>query len=259
MRILGIGVLLSGKRCRHCKYKIFDAQRGNQFYPFLIIFSAFRAYICHSQTAMRLHFFLLLSLILISCSDDEKRSAETLRDREKKESVFKKIDSAWRFNSTPQNPVAKDLTNSWEQWRMFLGELSQKPQSSISAFRKKSATLSKSVADLATDIPATYDRPEIRARIGVLTTKVNALDLYLHLDEIPADKAIAQITGINAELSALQVQMAEIVRKSQIPREEGELDMIRMLDTARAIPSPVKPTLPKPELRGSKSVFNGAR
>jgi hypothetical protein len=29
--------------------------------------------------------------------------------------------------------------------------------------------------------------------------------------------------------------MAEIVRKSQIPKEAGEEDMIRMLDTSRAI------------------------
>jgi hypothetical protein len=31
--------------------------------------------------------------------------------------------------------------------------------------------------------------------------------------------------------------MDEIVRKNQIPLEEGESDMIRMLDTARAIPN----------------------
>jgi hypothetical protein len=34
----------------------------------------------------------------------------------------------------------------------------------------------------------------------------------------------------------------EIVRKSEIPKEEGESDMIRMLDPTRAIPtSPNKP------------------
>lgn len=208
---------------------------------------------------MRPLILVILSLILFSCSDDEKRSAATLRDQQKKEDVFKKVSSAWQFNATPQNPVARDLTGSWEQWRMFLAELSQKPQSSISAFRKKSAVLSKRVADLSTEIPARYDKPEVRARIAVLTTKINALDLYLHLQQIPADKVIGEIAGINKELASLQAQMAEIVRKSQIPLEEGESEMLRMLDTARAIKVEPKPELADPGPRGGKSFFNGPR
>ena len=60
----------------------------------------------------------------------------------------------------------------------------------------------------------------------------------------------------NIELSAFYRQMDEILRKSEIPKEQGESDMIRMLDTARAIPNtPKMPTshtfrptqnLPKP-------------
>jgi hypothetical protein len=43
-------------------------------------------------------------------------------------------------------------------------------------------------------------------------------------------------------LASLGRQMDEIVRRSEIPKEEGESDMIRMLDTARAIPpTPKKP------------------
>lgn len=208
---------------------------------------------------MRPLFLVIVSLILFSCSDDEKRSAATLREQQKKEDVFKKINAAWQFNATPQNPVARELTASWEQWRMFLTELSQKPQSSIGAFRKKSAVLSKRVADLSTEIPVQYDKPEVRARIAVLTTKINALDLYLHLQQIPADKVIAEVAGINKELSSLQAQMAEIVRKSQIPMEEGESEMLRMLDTARAIKVEPKPELADPGPRGGKSFFNGPR
>jgi hypothetical protein len=76
----------------------------------------------------------------------------------------------------------------------------------------------------------------------VLTTKINSLNLYINLNDIPDQDVIALISDINIELTSLQVQMGEIVRKSQIPKEEGEADMIRMLDTARAIPNVKKIT-----------------
>lgn len=192
---------------------------------------------------MRFYLYIALVLTALSCQDDDRRAAATLKDQQKKESVFKQIDRAWKFNAQPQNPVAQELTGSWEQWRILLAELAHKPQSSISAFRKKSAVLSQKVAELPAKMPTRFNKPEILSRIAVLNTKTNALELYLHLDDIPADKVAQEIAGINTELASIQRQMAEIVRKSQIPKEEGEMDMIRMLDTSRAIPSGKSPTL----------------
>ena len=100
--------------------------------------------------------------------------------------------------------------------------------------------LSENVAKLTTTIPSAYNKPEIKSRISVLKTKINALDLYIHLDEIPTNKIILVIKETNIELASLQAQFDEIVRKTTIPKEEGELDMIRMLDTTRAIPTPLK-------------------
>lgn len=209
---------------------------------------------------MRFCFYIALFLMALSCQDDDRRAAATLKDQQKKESVFKEINRVWKFNTQPENPVAQEMMASWEQWRMLMAELSNKPQSSISAFRKKSSVLSQKIAELNTRIPAKFDKPEIHSRIAVLNTKTNALDLYLHLDDIPAKKVAEEIAGINAELSSIQRQMAEIVRKSQIPKEEGEMDMIRMLDTSRAIQVPkvapsvpiAKPALAKPLLNEPK-------
>ena len=36
------------------------------------------------------------------------------------------------------------------------------------------------------------------------------------------------------------MQMQEIIRKSLIPREEGEPDIIKMKDTSRALPNLIK-------------------
>jgi hypothetical protein len=82
-----------------------------------------------------------------------------------------------------------------------------------------------------------YNKPEVKSRIAVLICKINSLNLFINLDEIPDDKVVALIIEINIELISLQKQLDEIVRKSTIPREEGESDLIQMLDTSRAIPT----------------------
>jgi hypothetical protein len=42
--------------------------------------------------------------------------------------------------------------------------------------------------------------------------------------------------------------MDKIVEKSKIPVEEGESDLLKMMDTARAIPNtPIDPNLPRVE------------
>lgn len=181
---------------------------------------------------------LLVFFTLVSCNDDvERRKIENARDLKKKEVVFAKIDKAWNFNTNPINPVSGTLAVSWTEWRVFLNELAQKPKSTIDAFRKKAKTLSQKAAELNKKIPVQFNKPEIRSRIAVLETKINSLNLFINLNDIPDNKVIAAISDINAELTSLQMQMGEIVRKSQIPKEEGEADMIRMLDTARAIPN----------------------
>jgi len=90
---------------------------------------------------------------------------------------------------------------------------------------------------LNNNIPMAYNKPEIKSRIAVLICKINSLNLYINLDEIPDDKVVALIIEINIELISLQKQLDEIVRKSTIPKEEGESDLIQMLDTSRAIPT----------------------
>ena len=87
------------------------------------------------------------------------------------------------------------------------------------------------------NIPQAYNKPEVKSRISAITTKINSLNLFINLQNIPEKKVIAIIPEINQELQSLQLQFSEIDQKSQIKMEDGEADMIRMLDTTRAIPS----------------------
>lgn len=192
---------------------------------------------------MKIQIVLLYLILFFSFScqnENKKRSEETTRDAKKKELIFRTIESNWNFNGNQANAASKGLTELWPEWRIFLAELNQKPKSTIGAFQQKAKKLSEIVGKFNATIPSAYNKPEIRSRISVVKTKINTLDLYLHLDEIPTDKVGVVIKEINIELASLQAQFDEIVRKSIIPREEGELDMIRMLDTTRAIRTPIQ-------------------
>lgn len=200
---------------------------------------------------MKLKFIAFISFLFLfnSCkNDDEKQLAENIKATQKKELIFENINKGWVFNAVPINATAQKNTLSWNEWRLFLRELAQKPKKSIGAFQKKATELSKKAMALNENIPETFSKPEIKSRISTLITKVRLLDLFIHLDNIPDTKVLILVRQINEELTSLQNQMDKIVQKSLIPLEEGESDLLKMLDTARAIPN-VKPdpNLPRVE------------
>ncbi len=187
---------------------------------------------------MKFYLYISLFFLIISCKDNnEIRLAENLKDSKKKEIIFANINKAWVFNTTPSNATSQTLTTNWTEWRIFLDEMSKKPKSTIGAFQQKAKNLSKKALDLKTKIPARFNGLAIKARITVLITKVNSLDLYINLTQIPDAKVILLIGEINEQIQSLQAQMDEITRRSQIQTEVGESDLIKMMDTTRAIPN----------------------
>ena len=195
---------------------------------------------------MKLSFLTLLLVFLSSCQEDPKdRALEQEKQTQKTEVIFSNINNGWNFNSQPINQTSRELTSYWAEWRVFLNELGQKPKSSIGAFQQKAKTLSKRAAELNNNIPINYNLPEIKSRIAVLTTKVNAINLYIHLNQIPDKKIVQLVQEVNTEVVSIQSQFDEIKRKSEIKIEEGEGDMIRMLDTSRAIPTNPVPNIIK--------------
>ncbi len=193
--------------------------------------------------------FLILFFVLNSCKDEnEIRIVETRKDAQKKEVIFSNINKGWVFNANPINATSRANVTSWNEWRLFLSELEQKPKKTIGAFQKKSAELSKKAMALNENIPIDFNKPQIKARIAILITKIRMLDLYIHLKDIPDQKVVALIPEINTELVSLQNQMDKIVQKSKIPLEEGESELLRMLDTTRAIPNTPQPNPNSPRV-----------
>ena len=191
-----------------------------------------------------------LIFVLFSCkNEDQKRIAENRKEVQKKEVILSNIQKGWIFYDTPVTEASENSLSSWNEWRIFLAEMAQKPKKTIAAFQQKSKALTKKVMALTAQIPIQYDKPQIRSRIGALITKVQMLDLYIHLDNIPDKKVTQLVAEINLELVSLQRQMDKIVEKSKIPIEEGESDLLKMMDTARAIPNTPKidPNIPRVE------------
>ncbi|MFZ4106384.1 hypothetical protein [Flavobacterium sp.] len=186
-------------------------------------------------------YLLFFVLLIVSCKNDESQLIiEQQKEAQKKEVVFNDINRGWVFKISQIEPTTKYKIQNWVEWRNFLTEINQKPKSSISAFQKKATILSKKAMDLEFNIPIAFDKPQMKTRITVLITKIKSLDLYIHLQQIPAQKVVKLVGEINTDIDYLQLQMEEIVKRSQIPLEEGEQDLIMMKDTTRAIPDELK-------------------
>lgn len=176
--------------------------------------------------------------MVFSCQkDNQELRIERQKDAQRKEQVFQKINRAWHFTIPSLAPHTQQFASSWNDLYVLTNELNQKPKSTLGAFQKKARLLSQKSAILANTTPMVFNKPEIKSRIAVLTTKFNQINLYIHVTPVQDQKVVSLITDVNIELKALYLQLDEIVRKSEIPTEEGETEMKQMLDTTRAIPS----------------------
>ena len=176
--------------------------------------------------------------ILTSCqNNDQNRTAENKKELEKREVIFKNIQKGWVFYDSPLTEASENTRVSWNEWRLFLEELAQKPKRNIGAFQQKSKAITKKALALNDNIPSDYSIPPIKSRISALIAKVQMLDLYINLDVVPDKKVTKLVAEINLELVSLQRQMEKTVDKSKIPVEEGESDLLKMMDATRAIPN----------------------
>jgi len=182
--------------------------------------------------------FTLLFLALVTflgCKDDSaERMAANKKDLEKKDAIFNAINNAWSFRTIQPQTKSQSLIANWEELRLLLLELNQKPKSTIGAFQKKSIDLTKKADAVYNSVPPTLQIPEFKSRFLVLLNQFRTLELFITLDDIPQQKVIAVIEEINKQLASIEIQLDEYIRKSEVPMEQGESDMIRMLDTSRA-------------------------
>lgn len=176
-------------------------------------------------------FFIFLSLV--ACDDFSKQNEESSKLAEKKEVVFKAISKKWNFVFPKARPEVQQVINDWNHWEQFKRELQEKPKTSLLAFQLKVKNVSKRADSLSITVPQGFDIPQVRSRLVTLNTKIKSLDTFIHLDDIPEKRVLTLLTEINEEIQGVYTQWDEIIIKKAIPKEVGEDDMIRALDTTR--------------------------
>jgi hypothetical protein len=177
--------------------------------------------------------FVLVFFIIIGCSDNQKRNDLSEKEAQKRATVFLAISKKWNFTFPKTNPSIQTTLNSWNKWVQFQKELEQNPKATLLAFQMKISNVSLKSDSLSYTVPEEFDIPQVRSRLITLNTKVNALETYLNLQNIPEKKVFKLIENINSEIKGVYDQLDEILIKKAIPKEIGEEDMIKALDTSR--------------------------
>lgn len=180
---------------------------------------------------------ILICILNVGCrQDDAQRREAQIKEEQKKEEVFIQIRDAWILKTPVFGAKEQAFLGDWAQWRVLTTEVRQKPSTSIQAFQTKARTFSIKIKEVNASIPSALNIPEFKSRLMVLQTKMNTLDLFMNLDQIPVDKIKITIAEINEQFSAIQSQLTEIVLRSEIPLEEGEMETIQQLrDTTRMV------------------------
>ncbi|SHI73385.1 hypothetical protein [Flavobacterium haoranii] len=184
---------------------------------------------------MKMKFFysFLLLLVLVSCNDFSDLNAESEKNKQRNEAVFKAISKEWNFVFPSTKPEIHTALNEWKDWQQFQNELEQKPKTSLLAFQMKIENVSKRADSLYLTVPAKFNNPQVRSRLITLDTQLNSLNTYMHLQVIPEKKVITLINSVNGEIKSVYKQLEEIIIKEAIPMEIGEADLIKALDTSR--------------------------
>lgn len=176
---------------------------------------------------------LLVLFTLVACKDDNSANAILIANNLKEKEVkFQNITKAWNFVPRELSPESQTIVTNWNEWRLFNGELYQKPKSTIGAFQRKTKALVQKSEVLYASIPEKLNKPQIRARLMAMITKLKSLDTFINLDKIPVEKVLPLISDLNIEITVIQDQIEEIVRRSNIQREEGEEEMLQSLKTS---------------------------
>lgn len=175
----------------------------------------------------------IFALLFVSCNNFSDLDADSEKTKARNEQVFKTISKEWNFVFPKARPEIENTLSEWKEWNQFQNELQQKPKTSLLAFKMKIENVSKRADSLYLQVPEKFNNPQVRSRLITLTTQLNSLNTYMHLQVIPEKKVTDLITTVNEEIKSVYKQMEEVILKEAIPTEIGEEEMIKALDTTR--------------------------
>ncbi|WP_264561288.1 hypothetical protein [Flavobacterium sp. N2155] len=138
---------------------------------------------------------ILLATATISCKKEVVVAPNTT-SKISQDSMVKNIHQKWKFTVAATNPAVNSKLNSWEDWRNYVNELTITPNASLANLTRKANALVEKSAVLKKNIPEIYNRPETKARMALLETNIQNLDMLLELEPLNSKEIIHLLANI---------------------------------------------------------------
>lgn len=177
---------------------------------------------------------LIVATLSIACKKNVADfTAINEAQAKRQDSIFQVINQKWVFQAPVTTPEVKNQLKDWKEWRDFENEITSRPLTSLSAFRKEASELALLANLLTNNIPEPFQKPEVESRIDLLMTHVNSLDMFMELDVIPEKEIALLIPNINKNYQSIADQFNEILIRKAQPKEPGENNVTQKVDTIR--------------------------
>lgn len=179
-------------------------------------------------------FTFLAFFVFLGCKNETKiseKSAVTITVS--KDSLVRIIQKNWKFNVSVSNPAVQSKLNNWDEWQNYVNQLIIKPNNGLANLMRKSKVLVEKTNFLKNNIPPLYNKPETKARIALLETNVQNLDMLLELEPLNAKEINTLLGNIQKNTNSLINQFNEFEVKAKIPKELGEDKLIQPIDTIK--------------------------
>lgn len=182
---------------------------------------------------MKYVFFLVLTAVLfLGCKKNVQTTASGVYNVSQ-DSLVRSIQQKWKFNITISNPAVSTKLSNWEDWRSFINELTITPNATLSNISHKAATLVQKASVLKNTVPEMYNKQETKARITLLETNLQRLDMLLGLEPLNLKDITKLLTNIQKNTNSLINQFDEFEVKAKIPKEIGEDQLMQPMDTIK--------------------------
>src|SRR5690554_2262601 len=182
---------------------------------------------------MRDLFIVLFVLAALTGCKKEAEPVDAAVLQVYQDSLVRTVQGKWKFTVAIENPVVSTKLSNWEEWRNFVNELIIAPDPSVSHLQHKAGNLVQNTALLRNNVPELYNRQETAARIGLLETNVQNLDMHLDLEPINQTEVLRLLANIRKNTTAQIHQFEKFKFKSQITKEEEENQLIHSINTVK--------------------------
>lgn len=182
---------------------------------------------------MKIHFYIVLLLATLIACDKKQENISQDTTIVTNDSLIRSIQNNWKFSVNLSNSAVNSRLSTWSDWQNFVSELTTPPKANLSNFSRKAAKLVTNVEVLKNSVPDFYNKPETKARLTLLETNVQNLDMWLDIEPLNSKEILSLLANIQKNTNSIIYQFEEFEVKAKIPREVGEESLHQPIDTIK--------------------------